>query len=252
MTDTHRPVSQKNEWELFFNQHAAVYDDNVFTTNTVAEVDFLIDALQLTPGDSVLDVGCGTGRHAVELASRGYAVTGIDLSAEMLTRAQEKARAANVEVELIPADASCFSLDKKFDGAICLCEGAFGLLSSGDDPIEQPLRILRNISGSLKLNAKALFTMLNGLRMIRSHSPADVAQQRFDPMSITTVGDYPPAEGLTPIRVRQRGFIPTELALLFRMAGIPVIDIWGGTAGNWGKRIVDLDEMEIMVLAEKA
>lgn len=78
-------MPEKTSWERFFDAHAAVCEDNVFTKNTVREVDFLIDELRLPPGGSVLDVGCGTGRHAIELAKRGCAVTGVELSAEMLS-----------------------------------------------------------------------------------------------------------------------------------------------------------------------
>jgi hypothetical protein len=53
------------------------------------------------------------------------------------------------------------------------------------------------------------------------------------------------------VAVREKAFVPTELVLLFRLAGMSVINIWGGTAGNWGRRPVDLDEMEIMVVACK-
>ena len=54
--------------------------DNSFTKNTVAEVDFVLEELSLPPGSRILDVGCGTGRHAVELARRGYQITGVDIS----------------------------------------------------------------------------------------------------------------------------------------------------------------------------
>jgi SAM-dependent methyltransferase len=57
-------------------------------------VDFLLEELDLQPGGSVLDVGCGTGRHSIELAKRGYAATGLDLSSEMLARAAIAAKAA--------------------------------------------------------------------------------------------------------------------------------------------------------------
>lgn len=60
-----------------------------------------------------------------------------------------------------------------------------------------------------------------------------------------------PREGLPTIRVRERAFVPTELVLLFRLAGMRVLNIWGGTAGNWGKRAIDLDEIEIMVVARR-
>jgi len=53
-------MSPKSEWQEFFDGHAPVYNENCFTKNTLAEVDFLIEALELKPGASVLDVGCGT------------------------------------------------------------------------------------------------------------------------------------------------------------------------------------------------
>lgn len=81
------PLKEKSTWEDFFDAHAPIYMDNVFTKNTLAEVDFLTEELALPPGGSILDVGCGTGRHSIELARRGYCVTGLDLSREMLAQA---------------------------------------------------------------------------------------------------------------------------------------------------------------------
>ena len=244
-------MSERNSWEGFHDLEAAAYDDYGYTKNTVAEVEFLIEELCISPGASILDVGCGTGRHSIELARRGYAVAGIDLSTGMLGRAREKAEAAGVEVDWIQADATRFSLDKEFDAAICLCEGAFGLLGGSDDAIEQPLAILRNVSRVLKPNSKTLFTVLNGFSNIRSSTQEDVEQERFDPLTMVKVSDCSPRDGTPVIRVRERAFVPTELSLLFRFAGMSVLNIWGGTAGNWGKRKIELDEIEIMVVAQK-
>jgi SAM-dependent methyltransferase len=244
-------MPQKSIWETFFDAHAPIYDENEYTKNTVREVDFLLEELELQPGASILDVGCGTGRHSVELAKRGYAVTGLDLSAEMLAKAEEAATASGVQVEWVHADATRFSFPNKFDGAIGLCEGAFGLLGAGDDPIAQPSAILSNICRSLKPQAKALFTVLNGAAMIRKCKNEDVAEGRFNPLTMVKSYEYPPREGLPAIPVRERAFVPTELSLLFRLAGMSIVNIWGGTAGNWGRRSIDLDEIEIMVVARK-
>ncbi len=244
-------MTDKTTWEAFFDAHAPVYEDNAFTKNTVAEVDFLVEELSLQPGDSILDVGCGTGRHSIELAKRGYAVTGIDLSSGMLAKAAAAAKAANVNVDWIHADATRFALPRKYDCAICLCEGAFGLLGQGDDPIRQPLSILRNISRSLKPQAKAVLTVLNAAAMLRKHTNKDVAEGRFDPLTMVESSECPPREGLPAMAVRERAFVATELILLFRLAGLSVLDMWGGTAGNWGKRTLDLDEIEIMIVARK-
>lgn len=45
--------------------------------------------------------------------------------------------------------------------------------------------------------------------------------------------------------MRERGFVPTELALLFRTAGLQVLNIWRGTTGNGERRPVDLENREI-------
>lgn len=244
-------MTEKHNWQEFFDAHAPIYEENVFTKNTLAEVDFLIEELSPPRGASILDVGCGTGRHSVELAKRGYAVTGLDLSGQMLAEAARSAAAAGVKVEWVHADATRFSLPRLHDAAVCLCEGSFGLLGLQDDPLAQPLAILRNISRSVKPEAKVILTVLNAAAMIRRYTDADVASGRFDPLALTESYDYPPREGLPAVRVRERAFVGTELRLFCRLAGLTVLHLWGGTAGHWGRRPLELDEMEIMVVARK-
>lgn len=243
-------MNDPNVWASFFDEHAPKYEENCFTKNTRAEVDFLVSELGVAPGDSILDVGCGTGRHAISLAGRGFVVTGLDVSEGMLNEARRNAKAAGVRIEWIKADATGFSFPAPFDAVICLCEGAFGLLGLTDDPIRHPQAVLRNVSAVMKPGAKCLFTVLNGFRLVRKHSNEDVAKGLFDPVALCEPADFPP--GLVgPPGLRERGFVPTELVLLFTAAGLEVLHIWGGTAGNWGKRAILLDEYELMVMAHK-
>ena len=64
-------------------------------------MDFLLDELSSPLRTAILDVGCGTGHHSIELARRSYAVTGLDLSRGMLAKAEEEALAAGVRVEWV-------------------------------------------------------------------------------------------------------------------------------------------------------
>jgi len=66
------------------------YLRNAFTRGTEQEVAYLVDALRLEPGQRVLDVGCGPGRHSLALARRGLEVLGVDLSPDFLALARDK------------------------------------------------------------------------------------------------------------------------------------------------------------------
>jgi len=240
-------------WEYFFDKHAPEYMDNIFTENTDAEVDFLEEELELEKGNSVLDIGCGTGRHSLELARRGYNVTGIDISEKMLDKGREIAEEENLDIEFIKANAVDFKLKKRYDGAVCLCEGAFGLLNMGEDPMERDIKILKNISNCLKPGGKFILTALNGLRKIREYSDEDVETGRFDPINVV---EYFPAkeiidEAPDDMILQEKGFLATELKLMHDAAGLAVENFWGGTAGDWNREVVKMDEMEIMVVSIK-
>lgn len=244
---------RRTEWQDFFDHHAPDYLGNEFTHNTLAEADFIVEALRLAPGTSLLDVGCGVGRHALELARRGYRVTGVDISAGMLEQARRAAVAEGLEVEWLQADAAEFVSTRAYDGAYCLCEGAFGLLSAADDPFRHDRAILAGVHAALKPAGRLLLNCLNGMRQLRRYSPQDVAEGRFDPLNLTECGEMQvdTPQGTRSVPVRERGYVPTELRLLMTAAGFAVEGMWGGTAGRPFRRPPELDEMELMALGVK-
>lgn len=84
------------------------------------EIDFLVDALPLAPAARVLDVGCGFGRHSIELARRDYRVFGIDPAAAMIRAAQKNVQEAGVDVNFQQVAAEGYFPVEPFDAAICL------------------------------------------------------------------------------------------------------------------------------------
>jgi SAM-dependent methyltransferase len=246
-------VVEANPWRDFFNAYAAHYMDEVFTRGTVGEVEFLIEELDLAQGARILDVGCGTARHALELANRGYRVTGIDISTGMLAEASRAAREQGVEVELIEADATDFTVAEPFDAAVCLCEGAFCLLCEADDPVDRDLAILRCVHDALRSGGRFMLTALSAFPLVRRQGRDDAGRGDFDPITMVETEGFTwetPA-GSRTIPGRQRVYVPTELALLFRLAGFEVEHIWGGSAGSFGRRPIDLDDWELMVVARR-
>jgi 2-polyprenyl-3-methyl-5-hydroxy-6-metoxy-1,4-benzoquinol methylase len=107
----------------------------------------------------ILDVGCGTGRHSIELSQRGYSVTAIDLSESQLKRAQQKASAQTLEIDFQKHDARIPHFANMFDVVIMLCEGGFSLMETD----EMNFQILQNAANALKPKGKMIFTTLNGL-----------------------------------------------------------------------------------------
>ena len=244
-------MAEFNEWQYYFDKFAPEYDKEEYALTWSEEVDFMEDVFQLGPGSSVLDVGCGTGRHSVELARRGYQVTGIDFSAGMLAVARQKAEQVGVHVDWIEADVTTFRFDKLFDAAICMTEAAFALLTPRQDPSQHDMAILRNVNAALKLGGQFMLNATNGFRMIRLMSAEDIANGNFDPVTLVNVSEctWDDADGnAQSILARVRNYLPTELTIFLQQSGFTVEHIWGGT---YGRNPIDLDGYTINVISRK-
>ncbi len=87
---------------------------------TSADVAFATRHLHLEPTARILDVPCGSGRHALELARSGFRVTGLDISQDAITRAEAAAREGGVTASFLRAELLHFVIDEPFDGIVCL------------------------------------------------------------------------------------------------------------------------------------
>ncbi len=86
---------------------------------TIAEARFVEQALGLTPGAKVLDVPCGGGRLSLELAARGFDVTGVDFSGELLRGAEHDAAGRGLRVAWEQRDMRCLPWESEFDAVLC-------------------------------------------------------------------------------------------------------------------------------------
>jgi SAM-dependent methyltransferase len=240
-------------WQSFFDSQAERYEENGFTAHTAAEIDFFLSLFAISPGATVLDMGCGTGRHSIELAKRGYRPTGVDLSMGMLSVARRNAISEGQEIEWIQADATSWKTDSRFDAALCLCEGGVGLIDPGENVEQHDHSIFSNVANALKPNAPFLLTTLNGYSIIRQMSDEHIAGGRFNPanMYATYQDEWDLPEGNTLMNIHERLFIPPEMVKLLAAAGFIVDNVYGGTAGHWARRFLSLDEVEAMYVCRK-
>jgi SAM-dependent methyltransferase len=108
--------------DLFSGFLASAISSNKREEDTRAEADYIQDLLQLKPGAKVLDVPCGGGRIALELASRGYQVTGIDISNPLLEEAKRKAAERQLNITWEHRDMRDLPWPGEFDGIFCFWE----------------------------------------------------------------------------------------------------------------------------------
>lgn len=98
--------------------------------NAVVEVDGIITLSNSGPAGHILDVGCGPGRHSIELARRGYRVTGIDIHQPYLSEAMTNSESSDLKYqpEFINCDMRQFRTDSTFSGAVSMFQslGYFG------------------------------------------------------------------------------------------------------------------------------
>ncbi len=121
--------------------------------NTEAEIQFAIKHLQLQPGDRLLDLGCGWGRHSLPLAAYGARVTGLELSGELLSLARHNARRHDLAINWIEADIAHMPLRGQFDAIAQFCSN---MLTWFTGP-ERTLEVLWDVVSLLRPGGRLLF-----------------------------------------------------------------------------------------------
>jgi len=251
----------KQWYEILFENYAEKYDNEVFTQGTMGECDFLEREFNFDKSMKILDIGCGTGRHSIELTKRGYNITGIDLSESQLARAREKAKAENLEINFLQGDARNLPFDSEYDGAIMLCEGGFSLMETD----EMNFEILKSAAKSLKKGSKFIFTTLNALFPL-FHSVKEFMDENnkekttyrsnsFDLMTFrdNNITDIEDDDGnMRSLDCNERYYVPSEITWLLRSLGFRSVDIFGSKIGAYSREDkLTTEDFEMLVIAEK-
>ena len=252
----------KHWYEALFENYARRYDEENFVQGTAGECDFIEQELRGDTSQRILDVGCGTGRHVIELARRGYRVTGIDLSEAQLRRAREKAAEAGVDVDFQRHDARDLPFEGEFDAAIMMCEGGFPLMETD----EMNYEILKKVTKALRSPAVFIFTTLNGLFPL-FHSVEKLGQDtalegnatyrdnQFDLMTFRdhNVTEFTDDEGNRhTLQCNERYYVPSEITWLLKSLGFKDIGIYGARLGEFSREHeLRTNDFEMLVVCRK-
>lgn len=253
----------KKQWyETLFENYGQKYDNEKFTKGTSGECDFIEQELQFNKSFKILDVGCGTGRHSIELSNRGYSITGIDLSESQLRRAREKAKEDNLVIDFQKHDARDLPFNDEFDVAIMICEGGFPLMESDELNYE----ILKNVTGALKEPGKFIFTTLNALfplyhsveKFCASKTEDCNATYQSNTFDLMTFRDFNITEfeddsgNKKILECNERYYVPSEITWLLKTLGYQKIDIFGAKLGAFSRSDeLTTEDFEMLVIAEK-
>jgi SAM-dependent methyltransferase len=170
--------------DMSFKDYAAYYDLIYRDKDYEKEVDFIEEIFGEIIGKSnpkkILEVGCGTGNYTKILVDRGYKVTAIDISEDMLELAREKC-----DCEVIKGDISDITINEKFDTCIAMF-AVMGYLTENADII----KALNNIRKHLKPNGIFVFDAWNGLAVMRLLPEQRLKEVENDELDNTICSPY--------------------------------------------------------------
>ena len=224
----------------------AAYLRYSFTKGTRQEVEFLVEALDLQPGARVLDVGCGPGRHAHALAERGIGVHGIDISARFVDIAAASAPPGATFERL---DARALVADDRyagtFDAVICLCQGAFGLMTAdGHDEL-----VVAGMARALRAGGRLALSAFSSYFVVRHWDGAEFDADTGVNHERTEIRDEAGVSVETSLWTGC--YTPRELRLLSAAHGLRVDSISSVEPGAYTFAAPTTDTAEYLVLATR-
>jgi 2-polyprenyl-3-methyl-5-hydroxy-6-metoxy-1,4-benzoquinol methylase len=244
-----------------------------------AEIETVLSMAALREGASVIDVGCGDGRHVEALAARGFDVVGVDISERLVAEARHRGIAGAMVQE---ADAREYLPGGPYDLAICLYDVLGSSASPDDDRV-----ILQNIVRALSPEGIVVASVMNTnvtigklaaaqrpttnqafLEALEGLEPSTTMEQTgsvFDPSFLIYYDgvyyrkeQFQSAEWRLPVElvVRDRRFGIDEIETLFRSAGLKPLGVRPVQAGAWDREPTlaedDICAKELLVVARKA
>ena len=243
-------------WQSYFDEDFfALYSPLLPAEETRQEVETVVELLQLERGARVLDLGCGWGRHAVELARLGCSVVALDQSPVLLERGRALAREAGVEVEWVEGDMREIGREGEFDAVLSLFSS---LGYSGGD--EDDVRVLHAARNALRDGGSFLMESMHRDQVARGYLESDWwegtdgrpvwVEREFDPVAgvsrewLRWLAGGAVREKYHEIRIRTA----TEWARLLDAAGLEPLAWYGG----WELSPFSLRSDQLIVVAEPA
>ena len=211
-----------------------------FTKGTEQEVSHIIDALGLKAGMRVLDVGCGPGRHAHALATRGVEVHGIDISETFIRLARASAPMGATFERM---DARALTFENEFDAVVCLCQGAFGLMTANGHDMD----VLQGIRRSLRAGGGVALSAFNAYFAVKYHEDATFDAESGVCHEVTDIRN--PEGDVRTVDLWTGCYTPREIRLMLAQCNFDVRSISSVDPGQYRQGPATSESSEFLVIA---
>lgn len=259
-------MDKKNEgqnpfwWKEFFDDtYGRLGLEIINPERTTREVDFIIDALKLEKSERVLDLACGMGRHALELARRGFtAVTGLDYTQQYLEKALSAKRREDLNVSFIKGDMRSIPFDAEEDeegfDAVYNYYTSFGFFEKEADNE----KVIASVSKALKPGGRFLAELMHRdftIRHFQARSWIDydegfvLKEHEIDLAASRVIGKWTfISDGkITSSDMRLRMYSLHEMIAMFKRNGLEFVEAWG----NKEKEPITCNHHRMIIVARK-
>ncbi len=237
----------------FFSEGSPYLNHPLLTPERTAnEIDFILAQIKVSPNGRILDVGCGPGRHSLELVRRGYPVVGIDPSPAMISAARQRAAEMNVQVDFRQINGEEFNSTEKFEAAICL------FTTLGQINLEQDNRqLISQLAEVLKPGGYLVLEVPNYNWVVKNLKQADridhpngytLIARSFDPsnQNITEKFDVYTDLACSTYFLRYHLFKIDDLNSLLSQSGFHIL----ATHGGYAVKPLDAADPAVVIIAQ--
>jgi SAM-dependent methyltransferase len=244
----------RDDWtqDYFDDTYRRLFLETVDPARTAKQVQQLLVLCPILPGSSILDVGCGIGRHSIEFAGLGFKVTGVDFNSRYVTVCKDRAAALGLNIRFFTADSRTMSLDVTADLAVSLWS-SFGYYGEQGD-----LQTLQRMAEHTKRGGHVVVDVENRDYIAKHFVPEEwhedgqelvAERRRFDVADGTVVTRRVVQCGSTRHEYRRvlRMYTMTELKTLLEQAGLR-LERW---YGDYDGSRFGLESKRMIVIAER-